>query len=360
MRQTYLVVLAALLGSGLHHGAPAAQSPAAASAADRASCEALQHLRNLTITHAGLSEAGDGVPYCYVKGILPPAIQFHVQLPLAANWNGRFLKWGDGGKDGDLDFADHRVVEGYAVANSNTGHDNGAEPGSSFAYDNRQAEIDFGYRAVHLTVAAAKTVVRAYYGDTPAYSYFEGCSTGGRQGLMEAQRYPTDFDGIVAGAPANHYQEMNAVRVWLLQRMFRDDFAGALAFDADGDGRFDSVRKLDILADAVLAPKATPVSHRRRYGRSPTFMPGRATVEARRSTPASRSVRSGSGPVCSSPIPATDSPPARWGSAATTSTTCSTRQIPVCRPPICSTRPRRPTARAHRRSGPGGSSTSTT
>ena len=253
MRQTYLVVLAALLGSGLHHGAPAAQSPRAATAADRASCEALQHLRNLTITHAGMSEAGDGVPYCYVKGILPPAIQFHVQLPLAANWNGRFLKWGDGGKDGDLDFADHRVVEGYAVANSNTGHDNGAEPGSSFAYDNRQAEIDFGYRAVHLTVAAAKTVVRAYYGDTPAYSYFEGCSTGGRQGLMEAQRYPTDFDGIVAGAPANHYQEMNAVRVWLLQRMFRDDFAGALAFDADGDGRFDSVRKLDILADAVLA-----------------------------------------------------------------------------------------------------------
>ena len=165
----------------------------------------------------------------------------------------RVGEWGDGGKDGDLDFADHRVAEGYAVANSNTGHDNGAEPGSSFAYDNRQAEIDFGYRAVHLTTAAGKTLVRAYYGAAPEYAYFEGCSTGGRQGLMEAQRYPDDFDGIVAGAPANHYQEMNAVRVWLLQRMFRDDFAGALAFDTDGDGRFDSVRKLEILADAVLA-----------------------------------------------------------------------------------------------------------
>ena len=233
-------------------GAQEQEQAPAATAADRAVCEALLQVRNLTLTQAGLAEA-DGVPYCYVRGILPPAIHFHVQLPLPRDWNGRFLKWGDGGKDGDLDFADHRVAAGYAVANSNTGHDNGAEPGSSFAHDNRQAEIDFGYRAVHLTTAAGKTLVRAYYGAAPEYAYFEGCSTGGRQGLMEAQRYPDDFDGIVAGAPANHYQDMNAVRVWLLQRMFRDEFAGALAFDADGDGRFDSVRKLEILADAVLA-----------------------------------------------------------------------------------------------------------
>nr|ADI23194.1 hypothetical protein [uncultured Gemmatimonadales bacterium HF0770_11C06] len=218
---------------------------------EREGCEALRHLRNLTITYAGVAGA-DGVPYCYVKGILPPAIQFHIQLPLPRNWNGRFLKWGDGGKDGDLDVADHRMVEGYAVANSNTGHDSGAEPGSSFALDNRQAEIDFGYRAVHLTTVAGKTLVESYYGSLPEYSYFEGCSTGGRQGLMEAQRYPDDFDGIVAGAPANHYQEMNAVRVWLLQRMFRDNFTAALAFDTDGDGRFDSVKKLELLAGEVL------------------------------------------------------------------------------------------------------------
>ena len=102
----------------------------------RVSCEALRYVRDLTITLAEVSVTAEGTPYCYVKGILPPAIQFHVQLPLPGHWNGRFLKWGDGGKDGDLDFADHRVIEGYAVANSNTGHDNGAEPGSSFAYDN--------------------------------------------------------------------------------------------------------------------------------------------------------------------------------------------------------------------------------
>ena len=233
-------------------GRPVAQT-AAATASERTTCEALGQTRNLTITYAGIATTSDGTTYCYVKGILPPAIQFHAQLPLPGAWNGRFLKWGDGGKDGDLDFADPRVAEGYAVANSNTGHDSGAEPGSSFGYENRQAEIDFGYRAVHLTTVAGKTLVNSFYGRSPDYAYFEGCSTGGRQGLMEAQRYPDDFDGIVAGAPANHYQALNAVRVWLLQRMFRDDFAGALAFDTDGDGRFDSVRKMDMLADAVLA-----------------------------------------------------------------------------------------------------------
>ena len=103
--------------------------------------------------------------YCYVRGILPPAIGFHLQLPLPGNWNGRFLNLGDGGKDGDLDFADHFVAEGYPVANSNTGHDSGAEPGASFGFNNRQAEINFGYRAVHLTVNAAKTVIEAYYGE---------------------------------------------------------------------------------------------------------------------------------------------------------------------------------------------------
>ena len=354
MRLTTHIALAALMAAALPSGsAVAAQGATATTGTDRASCEALLHLRNLTLTYAGLSETAGGAAYCYVKGILPPAIHFHVQLPLPRDWNGRFLKWGDGGKDGDLDFADHRVAEGYAVANSNTGHDDGAEPGSSFAYDNRQAEIDFGYRAVHLTVAAAKTVVRNYYGDEPAYSYFEGCSTGGRQGLMEAQRYPTDFDGIVAGAPANHYQEMNAVRVWLLQRMFRDDFAGALATDTDGDGRFDSVRKLDVLADAVVAacdrndgvadgviddplacgfdPIATSrptavrpartgrtASPRPRYARCGTSTRARATATAGRSTPASRSDPNSSGRGCSFPIRAIDSRPGRCASAATT------------------------------------------
>lgn len=216
-------------------------------------CIALTDTRNLNITSGELVDATDSTPqYCRVKGVISPAIRYHVQLPLPENWNGRFLNWGDGGKDGDLDFADHRVAEGYAVANSNTGHDNGVEPRASFGFNNRQAEIDFGHRAVHLTVNAAKTLIQAYYGEDPAYSYFEGCSTGGRQGLMEAQRYPYDFDGIVAGAPVNYYQDMNASQIWMLQKLFQNNFAGNLAFDTDGDGSFDSLRKVRMLEEAVL------------------------------------------------------------------------------------------------------------
>jgi feruloyl esterase len=94
--------------------------------------------------------------------------------------------------------------------------------------------------------------VNNYYNRAPDYSYFEGCSTGGRQGLMEAQRYPNDFDGIVAGAPVNYYQAMNAAGTWNLQRMFKDNFAGNLAIDSNGDGQRDSVELVRILNDAVL------------------------------------------------------------------------------------------------------------
>ncbi len=222
-------------------------------AVDQAVCENLGDLRNLTITSATLRENDQSSePYCYVRGIISPAIHFHAQLPLPRNWNGRFLQWGDGGKDGDLDFADHRVAEGYAVTNSNTGHDSGVEPGASFGFNNRQAEIDFGYRAVHLTVMAGKTLVDAYYGRAPNYSYFEGCSQGGRQGLMEAQRFPEDFDGIVAGAPAFAYQALNAAGTWNLQRIFRDNLVGNLAVDTDGDGSFDSLNLIDLLHTQVL------------------------------------------------------------------------------------------------------------
>ncbi len=218
-----------------------------------ASCLALTRLPDLTITAAELRPATATTPeYCYARGVITPNIRYHVQLPLPNAWNGRFLQWGDGGKDGDLDFADHRLAQGYAVANSNTGHDAGSEPGASFGFNNRQAEIDFGYRAVHVTATAAKHLIRAYYGQPARYAYHEGCSTGGRQGLMEAQRFPNDFDGIVAGAPVNFYQELNLSHVWMLQRAFADNFAGVPYTDRDGDGRFDDRRKLDTLHKRVL------------------------------------------------------------------------------------------------------------
>lgn len=243
-----LFSLSALLGA-----LPITAFAQSASASANASCAALLDMPNLTITSAELRDNDQSdSPYCYVRGIIAPAIHFHAQLPLPENWNGRFLQWGDGGKDGDLDFADQRVAEGYAVTNSNTGHDSGTEPGSAFGFNNRQSEIDFGYRAVHLTTMAGKSLVSGYYQRPPQYSYFEGCSTGGRQGLMEAQRFPDDFDGIVAGAPVNFYQAMNAAGVWHLQQMARNNYAGNLAIDADGDGTRENVELVRVLNQAVM------------------------------------------------------------------------------------------------------------
>ena len=248
--KSYTAVSGLLLALNL---AVFSQPALAQSSDDMARCEVLQDLRNLTITRAEVTEnPQDGSSYCYVRGIISPAIHFHAQLPLPENWNGRFLQWGDGGKDGDLDYANHRVAQGYAVTNSNLGHDNGVEPGASFGFNNRQAEIDFGYRAVHLTVMAGKRLVQEYYGNAPTYSYFEGCSQGGRQGFMSAQRYPGDFDGITAGAPAFNYQGLNAAGTWNLQRVFRDNLTGNLAVDTDGNGTYDSLALIDILHEKVL------------------------------------------------------------------------------------------------------------
>jgi feruloyl esterase len=225
----------------------------AQSASRPIACEALLDLPQVTVTRATPRPATATAPaHCYVQGIIDSRIRFHMQLPLAENWNGRLLNIGDGGKDGVLNFADHRLAEGYAVANSNTGHDAGVEPRATFAHEDLDAVIDFGHRAVHLTAVVSKTLVRAFYGRPAARTYFEGCSTGGRQGLMEAQRYPDDFDGIVAGAPVFDYQRLNASHVWTAQRIFADNLAGNLAFDRDGEGTPESLTKVRLLQHAVL------------------------------------------------------------------------------------------------------------
>ena len=232
----------------------AATQQAVPVASDEQACHALLDLPNLTITQAATRPASGSIPqYCYVRGIIAGRIGFHVQLPMRSAWSGRLLNIGDGSKDGTLSLANDRVAQGYAVANSNSGHDAGAEPGSTFAWDNRDALLDFGYRAVHLTANASKAVVRQYYGRAARHSYFDGCSTGGRQGAMEAQRFPEDFDGIVAGAPLLAYQAINAQEVAMTQKIFANKLAGNLAYDKDGDGIPDSLTKWEIVRDAVLA-----------------------------------------------------------------------------------------------------------
>lgn len=132
-------------------------------------------------------------------------IPIEVWLP-ASGWNGRFRGQGNGGFAGSIDYPGLAVAvtQGYASAATDTGHSAGGVD-ARWALDHPEKVIDFGYRAVHQTAVLAKTLVKAYYGSPVHYSYFVSCSDGGREALMEAQRFPEDYNGIVAGAPANNW-----------------------------------------------------------------------------------------------------------------------------------------------------------
>lgn len=159
-----------------------------------------------SIDTAVLVPAASETPeHCNLFGQILPEIQFELSLP--TNWNGRLYMFGNGGFAGENLSAPGRVntrnralKHGFAVAQTNTGHDAAIEPLGTFGV-NRQKFLDYAYRAVHVTVETSKELIRTYYGNAATRSYFDGCSTGGRQGLMSAQRFPDDFDGIVVGAP---------------------------------------------------------------------------------------------------------------------------------------------------------------
>lgn len=145
----------------------------------------------------------DGLPArCRVSGTIAPEVRVETWLPLEG-WNGKLLVTGCYGLCGSIraDQMEDAVVRGYATATTDGGHSDDKDPDSRWAYDNPQLETDFGHRAVHVTTLLAKALLHAFYGEHEQRAYFRGCSTGGRQALVAAQRYPDDFDGIIAGAP---------------------------------------------------------------------------------------------------------------------------------------------------------------
>jgi feruloyl esterase len=178
----------------------------------QAPCASLLSLHNVTA-------ATQTSAYCRVSVTLRPAadseIRAEVWLPPASVWNGKLLMEGGGGLVGTINTEGmtHALREGYASASTDTGH-----TGSSgeFALGHPDKITDFAYRAVHETAVEAKALIAAYYGRSQEMSYWEGCSTGGRQGLMSAERYPEDFDGIIAGAPAYNQIDISAWRMRLL------------------------------------------------------------------------------------------------------------------------------------------------
>jgi Tannase and feruloyl esterase len=172
-------------------------------------CASLAGVKDKEITqiHATVvPAAGDAPSHCRVSGILAPEIGFEVNLP--DKWNRRFYMIGNGGHAGEAPDDPNRAAQRaaalqhhFVMATTNTGHDARKEPQASFVLSNPQKAIDYAYRAVHLTAATAKRIANEYYAKSVAHSYWNSCSNGGRQGLIEAQRYPQDFDGIVANAP---------------------------------------------------------------------------------------------------------------------------------------------------------------
>jgi feruloyl esterase len=141
---------------------------------------------------------------CIIEGVVAPEVGFELRLPVADAWNGKFVMLGCGGFCGSIrevyDVCDAVNGRGYACILTDMGH-RGTPFQGGWAYNNLAAEVDFGFRATHVVAKAGKAIAAEYYGRAPARSYFLGCSTGGRQGLVSAQRFPADFDGIVAGAP---------------------------------------------------------------------------------------------------------------------------------------------------------------
>jgi hypothetical protein len=230
-------------------GASAAELPAVAPVV---ACEQLARadfsgLQEAPLHITSATEVRDAPPagYCRVQGYVEPKVSFEVRLPLSG-WTQRYLQTGCGGLCGNLNV---RVSNAdgcgpaqrgeLAVASTDMGH----RSGDGVWQEDPQKRIDFAYRGVHVTALAAKALIEKFYGQKPRYSYFAGCSDGGREALMEAQRFPADFNGITAGAPAMNF---------ITQNTFYHGWNARVNTAADGNPIL-TADKLPILHSAAVA-----------------------------------------------------------------------------------------------------------
>jgi feruloyl esterase len=183
-------------------------------------------------------------PFCRVRGLIRPSVDsniyFEVWLPPADQWNGNYQGNAPGGYAGSMFYeATERALRaGYAASTTDNGHI-GSEP-SEWAAGHPERLADWGWRAVHETALASKAVIAAYYGKAPGHSYFIGCSKGGGSGIMEAQRFPTDYDGIISGAMGWNLSARLAMYLWTIQTV-------------QAPGGWLSPAKLALLHQAVVA-----------------------------------------------------------------------------------------------------------
>jgi hypothetical protein len=240
----------------------------------RMECSELRALTGYEFSVASAQiETAAGGEFCRVLGQVLPEVRFEISLP--AQWNKRLLMIGNGGYAGEnldapgrLAMRNEAVAAGFAFTQTNTGHDAEQEPLGTFAV-NSQKLLDYAFRAVHVTAETAKKVAAAYYGTAPDRSYFQGCSTGGRQALISAQRFPQDFDGILAGAPVLNFtgtmtsyvswvqkQATTPVPISKLKLLADKIYAQCDAKDGAQDGLIDDPRRCGFRASEQL-PKCS-------------------------------------------------------------------------------------------------------
>ncbi len=243
-------------------------------------CAQLRSLTNyqMSVISATVIPAVANTPeHCRVAVLIAPEINIEVNLPSV--WNSRLYMFGNGGFAGESFEAPNRVANratalrnGFTSASTDTGHSAAKEPAGSFAA-NQQKLVDFGFRSLHVTADVAKSLIRAYFGQAPSKSYYDGCSLGGRQGLIFAQRFPDDFDGILVGSPALDQTGTMLSRAWWMQglaaapipafklKLLSDRiYEHCDAKDGLKDGLIDDPRKCDFKSFA----RSAAVPHRNR------------------------------------------------------------------------------------------------
>ena len=217
-----------MIGMALTAVALASASASAAQPCDSLARVVLPHDTTITLAvpvPAGLFTPPDGSPvqvpaFCRVSGVSRPTsdseIKFEIWLPEA--WNGKFDQGGNGGYGRGFNLPGAFMVaalnRGYAVAGTDMGHPRTVGYDLTWAFHHPEKLKDWAYRANHITAQNAKAMIRAFYGEGPQFSYFTGCSDGGHEALMEAQRFPDDFDGIIGGALANNWTRQAPAHIW--------------------------------------------------------------------------------------------------------------------------------------------------
>jgi feruloyl esterase len=193
---------------------------ALAEASKSCSEQSLRALPDVRITSVTVEAAP--APHCKVAGII--GTETHFELLLPENWNGKFVMGGGGGFVGSVQNTSlmfGSLQKGYATVGTDTGHA-GHPASAKWAYNNLERLVSFGHQAVHRTAVTAKALITDYFGRDISRSYFTGCSRGGGHGFMEAQRYPEDFDGIVAGSPAYDWTGVAAAATQISAAMYPD------------------------------------------------------------------------------------------------------------------------------------------